>query len=216
MSKKYIVANWKMNFDSKQVDVWIKKFKDLVSAGREDLEVILAPSFLHMEIAKKAGFSLAAQDVSLYDGGAHTGETGAFQIKEYCKYCIIGHSERNESIADILKKRDQCFKNNLTPIVCFRNLEDGVKFYTQGVILVWEDPNTISKDETYRAKDVNEIKKDFSKIRSLLLREAIVIYGGSVNTDNIFGLAKISGLNGVLVGHASLDPVHFHNLCSLI
>lgn len=202
-----------MNFNSKQIDAWVNEFKDLISAGFEDLEIILAPSFLHMGIVKKSGFFLAAQDVSLYDEGAHTGETGAFQLKEYCKYCIIGHSERNESVVEILKKRDQCLKNNIVPIVCFSNFEDVSKFHVQGVILAWEDPDAISKDETYRAKDINEIKKDFSKIRNLLPKEAVVIYGGSVNFDNILGLAKIPDLDGVLVGHASLDPTHFHNLC---
>ena len=116
MFKKYIIANWKMNFNSKQVDVWVKEFKNLISADFENLEIILAPSFLHMEIAKKSGFSLAAQDISLYDEGAHTGETGAFQIKEYCKYCIIGHSERGETPSEILRKRDECLKNNITSI----------------------------------------------------------------------------------------------------
>ncbi len=205
-----------MNFNSKQTDVWINEFRHLIPIVPEDLDVIIAPSFLHLEAAKKSGFSLAAQDVSLYDEGAHTGETGAFQLKEYCKYCIIGHSERNESIDEILKKRNQCLKNNLTPIVCFKYFDDAVKFYIRGVILVWEDPSSISKDGVYRAKDITEIKKDFNKIRDLLPKEAIIIYGGSVNPDNIFGLAKLPGLDGVLVGHASLDPVQFANLSKVL
>ena len=201
-----------MNFNSKQVDVWVKEFKNLISADFENLEIILAPSFLHMEIAKKSGFSLAAQDISLYDEGAHTGETGAFQIKEYCKYCIIGHSERGETPSEILRKRDECLKNNITPIVCFKSLENTTGLYERGVLLAWEDPSSISKDGIYRAKDINEIRKDFNKVRNLLPKEAIVIYGGSVNSDNISGLATLPGLDGVLVGHASLDPVQFVNL----
>lgn len=211
MIKKYIIANWKMNFNLKQVGAWITEFRDTILIS-ESLEIILAPSFLHLELAKKSGFSLAAQNVSLYKDGAHTGEVSSFQIQEYCKYCIVGHSERGELVSEVLKKRDQCLANNITPIVCFKRFEDAAGFYSHGILLAWEDPDSISRDGIYRAKNIDEIKEVFSKIRSSLPKEAIVVYGGSVNSDNISSLVKLSGLDGVLVGHASLDPKQFANI----
>ena len=39
-----------------------------------------------------------------------------------------------------------------------------------------------------------------------------VLYGGSVNGQNISDLVNIEKLDGVLVGHASLDPRHFSGI----
>ena len=41
-----------------------------------------------------------------------------------------------------------------------------------------------------------------------------LIYGGSVNENNIKDIAKIQELDGVLVGNASLDPKTFASIIS--
>jgi triosephosphate isomerase len=44
--------------------------------------------------------------------------------------------------------------------------------------------------------------------------EAIILYGGSVNPGNIEDLLAVDGVDGVLVGGASLDPGGFARICS--
>ncbi len=42
---------------------------------------------------------------------------------------------------------------------------------------------------------------------------AVVLYGGSVKPDNIDALLGARGVDGVLVGGASLEPASFARIC---
>lgn len=215
---KYIVANWKMNMDLNDLGKWISGFKE--EARKLDLEnynkevtVVAVPSHIHilntyLEL-KDTGIQIASQNVSEYEKGAHTGEVGAFQLAGFCKYSIVGHSERKENKDTVLKKAELCFENGITPIICFTNPELAPVFYKQGGILAWEDPSNISVEGQYKNKETSEIAEGFNKIRKYVSSDKIVIYGGSVNTENVVELAKVEGLDGVLVGNASLDPKTF-------
>ena len=209
---KYFIANWKMNMGIKEVVAWVESYSR-ASSKIKNTKVIIAPSTPHLpllsEVNQRLNFEISAQDVSAFEKGAHTGEIGTFQIKEFCKYSIVGHSERKESFDTVIAKRDFCLKEGITPIVCFVKTPDAPKLYKAGVILAWEDPSNISLNGTYRDKDPKEVAGGVAQIRSFLPEEAILIYGGSVNRENIKDLAKIQGIDGVLVGNASLDPNHF-------
>jgi triosephosphate isomerase len=210
---KYVIANWKMNMNTSDIDNW---FKDFSKESTNNVEVIIAPSTIHVPllrtIEKFYPFKLAAQNVSLKPKGAHTGFVGAFQLKEFCVYSIIGHSERCETKETVLKKRDICLENGITPIVCFMESGDAGEYFTKGVILAKEDPKNISIEGKYRDEAPQQVKEDFEKIRGLIPNDAIVVYGGSVNRQNAAQLFNITGLDGVLVGNASLDPRHFTDI----
>ncbi len=213
---KYVVANWKMNMDMPSVVGWFNASPKM-SHNPSQVTVIVAPAFLHIPFAFLAldemeGLEMASQDISHYEKGSHTGENGGFQIKEFCKYCIVGHSERKESLDLVLQKRDLALKQGLIPIVCFVSPEDAPKYYVDGTILAWEDPANISGGGDYKEKPVEEVRKNVEKIKDLLPKEAVLLYGGSVNRDNIEDLADLDSLDGALVGQASLDPSHFFEL----
>ena len=210
---KYIIANWKMNLTLETLTKWVKGISDIKKILKDDKKVILAPSHIHIslihELTNETDIYLSAQDVSIEDSGAHTGDTGAAQIKEFCKYCIVGHSERGEDKETVLKKRDLCLEKNIIPIVCFVEPELASEYFKEGAILAWEDPKNISKDGKYSVKDPSEIKSGVEKIRSTLPEDTPLVYGGSVNRENINDIAKLDNVDGVLVGYASLDPEHF-------
>ena len=210
---KYIIANWKMNLTLETLTKWVKGISDIKKVLKDDTKVILAPSHIHIslihELTNETDIELCGQDISTEEKGAHTGYTGILQIKEFCKYCIIGHSERDEDKETVLKKRDICLEKNITPIVCFVDPELAPEYYKEGVVLAWEDPKNISKGGKYSVKDSSEIKSGVENIRSKLPEGTPLIYGGSVNRENINDIAKLDNIDGVLVGHASLDPEHF-------
>jgi triosephosphate isomerase len=210
---KYIVGNWKMNMNMEAVMNWVTEFDSLKGTEVTEKEVIIAPSSLHLPVIdglnKGKTYKLAAQDVSISEKGAHTGDLGVFQIKDFCQYCIVGHSERQEPRELVIAKRDACLKEGITPIVCFVEPSDASNSYTKGAIVAWEDPHNISVNGEYRAKDPKEVMAGIEIIAQQLPDEAPLIYGGSVNRQNIESLAKINRLNGVLPGNASLDPQHF-------
>lgn len=212
----YIIANWKMNMGFEDIVAWTEGFSGFMKFISPETEVILAPSFpfipLAYELAKVSTIKIASQDVSVEEKGAHTGETGAFQIKEFCKYAIVGHSERKESQEVVIKKRDLCLKEGIVPIVCFVNPKDLSDLYKEGTIIAWEDPKNISKDGVYNAEDPQRISEISKEIRKIIPTDAPLVYGGSVNENNIKDIAKIPGLDGVLVGNASLDPKTFASI----
>jgi triosephosphate isomerase len=210
---KYVIANWKMQLNTSDIDDW---FHDFPKDKKNNVEVIIAASHIHLAIlrtiVKFYPFNIGAQDVSIATKGAHTGEVGAFQLKDFCNYCIVGHSERGETLDTVLKKRDMCLDTGITPIVCFVEPKTAADVYTKGVILAKEDPKNISVEGKYRNEASDQVKVDFEIIRGLVPSEASVVYGGSVNRQNATELFNISGLDGVLVGNASLDPVHLTDI----
>ncbi|MBD3365831.1 hypothetical protein GF360_00640 [candidate division WWE3 bacterium] len=223
---KYVIANWKMKMSRDDVLDWAAKFKTEFSALSEKdvsgVQTILAPTALHLsdlqnslkDLSKNAStkVNLATQNVSADSKGSHTGEIGAFQVKDYCKYSIVGHSERAEAPALVAAKRDKALEHGITPIICFTSPEQAEFFYKEGVILAWEDPQNISAGGEYKKAPIAKIKETVTNMKNSLPKGAIVLYGGSVNKDNVSDLAAIEALDGVLVGQASLDPYHFLEL----
>lgn len=209
--------------DSNDLNKWIGGFKEELreidlEKHKEKLTVIVAPSNLYIPIIhwklKDLGagtqlVKIASQDTSVYDKGAHTGEVGGYQLSEYCGYSIVGHSERKESKDIVLKKAEMCLKNRITPIICFVSPELSADYYKDGSILAWEDPSNISVEGHYKNKEAGEVAGGFGKIRNYIETGKKVIYGGSVNEKNVEDLAKVEGLDGVLVGNASLNPKSF-------
>lgn len=224
---KYVIANWKLNMDSKDLANWVGPFSQKYKNIKKDWKkrriieerwpkVLLCPSLIYIpavaEISQKMGVEVGAQDVSPFEKGAHTGENAVFQIKNFCRYAIIGHSERHEPIEVVARKRDLCLKEKITPIVCFVNPADLFKLYKEGCVMAWEDPQNISVNGVYKSEDPAKISAIAKEIRKMVPPEARIIYGGSVNERNASTISRISELDGVLIGNASLDPEIFASI----
>ena len=215
-SKKFVIANWKENLNSKDIREWFVGYNKASNGKGLNTRNIIAPSLLHLKetlgLSKNLGFEISAQNVSIHEKGAHTGEIGAFQLLDYCSYCIVGHSETKDKVKDILIKRDLCLKYKITPIICFTDPVDLEILYKDGVVLAWENPEHISKDGEYKPENTLKIKRLIVVFKSKLPINALILYGGSVNRQNANELGNIPELDGVLVGHASLDPTHFQDI----
>ena len=215
---KLIIANWKQNMCLRDIHGWFEMFiPRFLAANPTNIEVIIAPSHLYLPVLHEFKVAnpyirSAAQDVSLFENGAHTGQVGAFQISDYCDYCLVGHSETAVSFEDAVTKSDLCLKEKVTPIVCFVSSETVSSSMLQGAVLAWEDPQNISHDGKYNAKPISEIESQVRYLKSNLPANRKLLYGGSVNRQNASDLSTISELDGVLVGNASLDPMHFFEI----
>ena len=71
----------------------------------------------------KLGFAYGAQDVSVHESGAYTGEISAAMLAKLgCTYVVVGHSERrdyhSESDDLVAAKAAAAHKHGLVPIVC--------------------------------------------------------------------------------------------------
>jgi triosephosphate isomerase len=231
--KTLIVANWKCNPTSFKE---AKKLFDAVkkSAKSKNAEVVICPPFLYLPLLK--GLTLGAQNVFWEQIGAFTGEISASMLKDLkVEYVIVGHSERrkyfNESDVIVNKKIKQgllaklqiilCVGENMgenTSVVLEKQITEGLKDLTRAelkhMVIAYEPVwaigtgNNCSVDQTLSS--VLLIRKIISNLYNRELADAIkILYGGSVNSSNCTSYIKDAGVNGLLVGGASLDVEEF-------
>ncbi|HRW20187.1 MAG TPA: triose-phosphate isomerase [Dermatophilaceae bacterium] len=133
MSRTPLLAgNWKMNLDHLQATHLVQKLDWTLRDGKHDyaaVEVAVLPPFTDLRSVQtlvegdKLQVKYGAQDLSVHDSGAYTGEiSGAFLAKLGCAYVTIGHSERREYHAEtdevVNAKVKAAYRHGLTPILC--------------------------------------------------------------------------------------------------
>ena len=219
MGNRYIIANWKQNLNATEIKIWFQKFTALLNSHKLSplLNVLIAPTYAHLalvnELARDSkNLFCTAQDVSLFDNGAHTGQVGAEQLKDYCSKGIVGHSETGDSGEQSLQKISILLNHGIQPFLCFTSfsfIDENVDL-TQ-IPLVWEDPANISVQGQYRSRSSQEVKQQCVDFKAKY-QHAMLLYGGSVNRQNAGELGNIAELDGVIVGNASLDPEHFFEI----
>lgn len=206
-----IIANWKSQKTNADVAQWLKQLHQELPHT-----VIVCPSFVHLSQAKQLiaaeqmNLQLGAQDISAYGQGAYTGEVNGTQLREYVSYVIIGHSERrtllHESDTIVAQKVVQAKKYQLEPIFCIQDAHTPIP---EGVsIVAYEPPNAIGTG----TPDTPENAAAVANAVKTTAPHAQVLYGGSVNAENVASFTAKESLDGVLVGGASLDPVQFLKL----
>lgn len=212
-----IVGNLKMYMTYKEVLEFINNFDD---------DVILCPSSIFIPYFLNHKYKIGIQDISMYDLGSHTGEIGAKQAKELgVTYTIIGHSERRnynkETDEEINKKVIKALENDLKVILCVgeNKGEDKEKIIEYQLLNDLKDikniDNLIIAYEpiwcigTGITPTNDQIETTVSFIQTIIEKNfgksVKVIYGGSVDKDNILTLKKINNLSGFLIGKASTD-----------
>ena len=218
--KKLIVANWKMNMTSSTIDAWFQEFNKHV--GRLDLSKVtvgVAPSYPHLVQVKSlvSNVEVVAQDVSSFLLGAYTSQVSAVQLKDFCRYALVGHSETQAALDGSFTKARNCMKESITPITCISDLATVSKLpaHMFNSVIALEDTTDISHAGVYNEVSIESVKL---KVGSFIERFGTdflgLLYGGSVNRQNAGELGKIVGLTGLLVGNASLDAVHFVDIIS--
>lgn len=215
MKNKLLAANWKSNKTKFEAKDWLVEISNYEFP--EGVEVILFPPSTLLDVVSgyvrvnSMPFKIGAQDVSPFGPGAYTGEVSAEQIKEFADYVLIGHSERrvnfSESTDMIIKKIDRAISVGLTPIVCVSELKELSGLSSSRIVVAYEPISAIGTGE---AMDPNLVE-DFSKeIKKINIQN--VIYGGSVNSENVKSYLSLPSVDGLLVGGQSLDPKSFADL----
>ncbi len=187
-------------------------------------------------------FKLAAQNFYWRDHGAYTGEVSATQLRGIVQYGLVGHSERrhifHESDKDIRAKVQAAIRNHITPILCIGEtagerangetddilhdqLLGGLANVTaeelEGVVIAYEPVWAIGTGDNAKPIDVERaIKTIRSQIKHLYGKKASeiirVLYGGSVTPSSAGDYLAAAGVDGLLVGGASLDAHAFSDI----
>ena len=125
MKRILIVGNWKMNLNTHEASLLVKRLDDRIDVHR-DVEVVLAPSMLVLQPLSvqidKRKFKLAAQNAFYKDEGAYTGEVSFTMLRGIADYVLVGHSERrihfHENLETIRDKVQAAVRNDIKPILC--------------------------------------------------------------------------------------------------
>jgi triosephosphate isomerase (TIM) len=165
MRKKIIAGNWKMNKTVADTAELINGLKSKIT--NPEAGVIVCPPYtslaLAVELTKGTPIKVGAQDVSVNDDGAYTGEVSIGMLKAVgCDYVIVGHSERRQYFKEsdelINRKAKKVFAAGLTPIICVgETLEERESGITTQVI-------------------TNQVKGVVSGLTSEQMAEAIIAY----------------------------------------
>jgi triosephosphate isomerase len=125
-----IAGNWKMNLTHLEAIGMVQKLAfSLKEPELEAAEVVVLPPFTALRSVQtlvtgdKLEVGYGAQDVSVQDSGAYTGEvSGAMLAALACSYVVVGHSERRalhgEDDAVVAGKVRAALRHGLVPILC--------------------------------------------------------------------------------------------------
>ncbi|HTE47859.1 MAG TPA: triose-phosphate isomerase [Gemmatimonadaceae bacterium] len=160
------------------------------------------------------------------------------------RYVLVGHSERRhvfgETDAQTAKKCAAAARHGLTPILCvgellaereagttadvvLRQLRAGLADVTPDIIarmaIAYEPVWAIGTGRTATPADASEVHE---RIRLALVegigeqqaRDVPILYGGSVSAANASALLAANGVDGLLVGGASLDVDSWLSICN--
>ncbi len=155
------------------------------------------------------------------------------------EYAIVGHSERRaagDTGPIIAEKVAHALANGLRPVLCVGEAsrdEQGRYLVAvreqittallplthkerRQVIIAYEPRWAIGKhaDQAISSSDLAEMVLYIRKVLAELLpgkssQGMLVLYGGAVEPENIRTLAAGAGVDGFLVGHASVDAITF-------
>ncbi len=236
MARRPLIAgNWKMfGLGSDLAD--LAKLPGLVGQRNADL-VICPPATLIARAAwtlREAKFEFGGQDCHHAKEGAHTGDISAAMLADSgARWVIVGHSERRrdhgESSELVKAKLAAATAAGLKSIVCVGETIDerkaGRAEEVVGAQLAASLPNAASEGLVIAYEPVwaigtgltpssGEIAAMHAFIAGMLAKRygdtAIrVLYGGSVKPSNAAGIFATAGVDGALVGGASLKAADF-------
>jgi triosephosphate isomerase len=159
-----------------------------------------------------------------------------------CSYVVVGHSERRQYFAEtdeiVNKKIRAAFAVTLTPIICvgetlkerennitFKIIEKQVRNGLVGLtleqaslmVIAYEPVWAIGTGKTATPEQAQEVHYFIREICGQMYSKEVaekirILYGGSVNPENVSDLMKKPDIDGGLVGGASLKAESFTKL----
>tara|TARA_Y100000991_G_scaffold114279_1_gene86178 strand:- start:120 stop:857 length:738 start_codon:yes stop_codon:yes gene_type:complete len=230
----FIAANWKMNLDKKLIFEFSKHLNTFKFSSK--VEACIFPPMTYVDylnsLISNLPISVGGQNCHYKKSGAYTGEVSPLFLKDTgCKYVIIGHSERrilNHETNDEIKLRAQsAINSNLKVVLCVgESLIDhekgsALKFVEEQLLeslpnnfenlLIAYEP--IWSIGTGKIPSVNDIEDMHQHIKKFIFektnKKVKVLYGGSVNLENINNILNIVNVDGVLIGGSSLNVKDF-------
>lgn len=237
--RKLVAGNWKMNGLRAALPEVTAIVDGARSLDRVDLAVCPPATLAALvgEALRGSPIALGGQDCHHKAAGAHTGEISAEMWADLgARFVIVGHSERRqfhgETDAIVAAKAVAACRAGLSPIICVgESLQERDVGETLSVIarqLAGSVPDDAARPDTVIAYEpvwaigtgrtptlaqVEEVHQAIGRALDARFgaagRQIRVLYGGSVKPDNAASLLAVAGVDGALVGGASLKAADF-------
>ncbi len=200
---------------------------------------LFPPALLIHRMAEQVAGSailVGAQDCHPATNGAYTGDLSAEMLHEAgAQLVILGHSERRtgyrESDADVAAKVEAALRGGLEPVVCVgeslqeRDAGEALEVVARQILASLPHslngrPFAVAYEPVWaigtgRTPTVEQVEAVHGRIHELLAERfsngasVPVLYGGSVKPSNAVELLHAKGVDGALVGGASLTAADF-------
>ena len=227
-----LAANLKCNHTRASFERYAKALDEGLSGGisREDEILVFPPASAFC--ARVKNFTQGAQNFYPAAHGSFTGEIGGDMLAEFdIKTVLIGHSERRAILgesAELIREKfsfaaargwrivfcvgedEAAFAQNRSEEFVAAQLE-GIDLKYPSLVLAYEPVWAIG---TGRSAQCEQIERMLNFLRAK--SPAPLLYGGSVNAENIAKICVIKGCDGVLVGTASWDASSFLELIRVV
>ncbi|QNT78713.1 triose-phosphate isomerase [Entomobacter blattae] len=237
--KQIIIGNWKMFGLTYQVKDLVTKLLSGLKQFSPQADIVICPPATQLSnvasLIHGSQIALGGQDCQADDLVTHTGDISAEMLKDIgAQYVIIGHSERreihHETDAIVQTKTVQAQDWGLIPIVCVgeteierrtgayrdsvkKQINEGLPDDFNGIVAyepIWAIHGGMSASLQEISSMMQIIRKELAKRFNRTTAEGIrILYGGSVNPDNAESILSLEGVNGVLIGSASLSAEKF-------
>jgi len=232
--KPLIAGNWKMF--GRQADLAeLPKLAEKV-AGAAGVDVLVCPPAPMVPVAawrvKDGPVQIGAQDCSaVAPDSARTGDVSAAMLADAgARYVIVGHSERRtifgETDATVRAKAEAALGAGLIPIVCVgetqaeraagrvsevvgRQVRDSVPQTAGEFVVAYEPVWAIGGNSTPTLTEIAEVHALIRETLGAQGPSTRILYGGSVNAKNAGEIFGAPGVDGALVGRASLKADDF-------
>jgi triosephosphate isomerase (TIM) len=242
--KKLIAGNWKMNGSLSANAALVRAVLDGLTRPACDVAVAVPAPYLAQvgALLQGSAVALGAQDVSVHESGAYTGETSAAMLRDFdVRYCIVGHSERRqyhgETDEQVAGKAQRALAAGITPIVCVgESLNEREAGQTEAVVkrqlaavihanghciseivVAYEPVWAIGTGKTAspeQAQQVHAVLRAQLQAASGKAAGIRILYGGSMNASNAAELLAQPDIDGGLIGGASLKAPDFLKIVS--
>ena len=223
-------ANFKTNHTRATTKAYIEALKEKLIAKKPEDKIYIFPPATALD-SYAGDFTIGTQNAYPAQNGAYTGEIGVEQLTEFgIETILIGHSERREHLGESQEKVAEKFtffkEQGFEIIYCIGEpLEirekgtgavmqyllaqfDGIDISYDNLIVAYEPIWAIG---TGRSATVEEISSTHRALKKAI-NDKPLLYGGSAKPANIKEISSIDGVDGVLVGSASLDAGNFSEM----
>ncbi|MFM1566180.1 MAG: triose-phosphate isomerase [SAR86 cluster bacterium] len=235
------IANWKMNGSQSMLVRWLEGINKTLDESLQTKCILCPPVCFLSEASKiikreKLSISLGAQNIDPSNISPLTGGIDGAMLKELgAEYVVIGHSERRKVFKEdnqlLLEKLESASKEDLRVIFCIgESLKEKEEGKTISVlreqleilneaelnkfIVAYEPVWAIGSGETAKLDDIEDIHRQIvNEVRSSEKESFLgVFYGGSVDSSSSRQILSLKGVQGLLIGGASLECEEFCNI----